>query len=129
VEKSHLQALPAREKLAVFLREPRRVGRDGYVQFEGSWYGVPQPWWPGQVVEIQPNEDTVEIWSGTQRLVVHARAVCPGQHFRAPGQWTGLGPGDRPVKAGPTAVQLPSVEVERRPLGAYEVLAGVVVSR
>ena len=24
-----------------FLREERKVGRDGYVQWQGAWYGVP----------------------------------------------------------------------------------------
>jgi hypothetical protein len=126
MERSHLQPLPTQEKLAAFLRESRQVGRDGFVQFERSWYGLPQPWWPGQMVEIQPGVDRVEIWSGARRLIVHPRASSPGQRFRAPGQWAGLKPADRAVRREPTAVQLPSVEVEQRSLTTYEALAAEV---
>ncbi len=81
-ERSSLGPMPAHDRLATFLREKRTVGRDGYVQWGRSWYGVP----------------------------------C---------QWASLRPGDRPVAKEPLAVQIPSLEVERRPLTAYESLLGV----
>ncbi|MCL6450442.1 MAG: IS21 family transposase, partial [Acetobacteraceae bacterium] len=50
-ERPYLLPLPPAARLAPFLREERRVGRDGYVQWEGAWYGV--PWqWAGRVVEV-----------------------------------------------------------------------------
>ena len=74
-ERSHLRSLPERGRLTPFLREERKVGRDGYVQWQGAWYGV--PWtWAGQGVQVQAEGSLVEVWSGEQRLAVHpARPV------------------------------------------------------
>ena len=41
IERSSLGALPERSTLGVYLREDRKVGRDGYVNWDGSRYGVP----------------------------------------------------------------------------------------
>ena len=41
IERSSLGALPERSTLGVYLREDRKVGRDGYVSWDGSRYGVP----------------------------------------------------------------------------------------
>ena len=123
-ERLLLQALPAPESLATFLREDRRVGRDGYVQWEQSWYG----WsieWAGREVQVQPLADVVELWSGDQRLIVHPRATSPGQRFKAPGQWAGLKIDDRSPAREALAVQIPTIEVERRPLAAYDEMLGV----
>ena len=43
-ERFHLLPLPERSRLTLHLREERKVGRDGYVHWEGSWYGVPWKW-------------------------------------------------------------------------------------
>ena len=97
-EGSHLRFLPDRGRLTPFLGEERKVGRDGYVQWQGAWYGV--PWtWAGQGVQVQAEGSLVEVWSGEQRLAMHPRAGRPGQRFTLPGQWSGLGLGDsRPKK-------------------------------
>ena len=124
-ERPLLGPLPPPERLATFLREDRQVGRDGFVQWEQSWYGVPCEW-AGQNVQVQPHAHLVEIWDGDRRLIIHPRATAPGQRFRAPGQWAGLSIEDRPPIKEPLAVQLPSVEVERRSLKAYEEVMEVV---
>jgi len=123
-ERPLLGPLPATESLATFLREDRQVGRDGYVQWEQSWYG----WsceWAGRNVQVQPHPDLIELWAGNQRLIVHPRATRPGQRFRAPGQWAGLSLDDRPPVKEPLAVQIPSVQVQTRSLKVYEELQGV----
>lgn len=126
IEREHLQPLPGPERLEVFLREERHVGRDGYVQWEIAWYGLPWPWKPGQVVQVQPRDGIVELCDGDKRLAVHARATQRGQRLTHPRQWVGLQAGDgRPSKE-VLAVQLPTVEVKRRPLAAYEALVGTV---
>ena len=79
VERHHLQPLPGQERLQPFLRESRTVGRDGYVQWDRSWYGVPWPWKPGEKVEVQPGTDIVQLWTGDRLLAVHPRATRPGQ--------------------------------------------------
>ncbi len=128
VERGYLAPLPGLERLLPFLREERKVGRDGYVQWHGSWYGVS---WTlaGQTVQVQPGEHTVEIWAGDKRLVVHPRATRPGQRLAAPGQWDGLPMGDGRSRKAPTALMVATVEVERRPLAFYEAVAGGGMNR
>lgn len=123
VERGFLQTLPSPERVAVFLRESRKVGRDGFVMWQGSAYGV--PWcYAGQEVQIQATEDRIEIWAGMDRIAVHPRAHAPGQRFVLPGQWEGIEtvPARRPREAVIRAV--PDVNVEVRPLAVYEHLVG-----
>ena len=123
-ERPHLGQLPGRGALAPYLREDRKVARDGFVSWEGSRYGV--HWkWAGRVVQAGQRQGTVEIWAGDERIAVHPRAQKPGQRFIMPGQWEGLPQGDnRPRReAMAMAVQLPEGEVERRSLDVYELAA------
>lgn len=119
MERGHLQALPGLERVQPYLREERKVGRDGFVQWERGAYGV--PWgWAGKMVQVSAGEQVVEIWSGAERIAIHARASRPGGRFPVPGQWAGLTSGrDRPPKEA-LAVQLPTVEVEARSLEVYD---------
>jgi len=126
VERAHLRPLPGRERLRPWLREERRVGRDGYVHWDGAWYGLPWPWRPGQVVQVQPGEGIVELWVGDERVAVHPRATRPGQRFTHPRQWAGIPTHGARPRPEPLAVQLPTVEVEQRPLSVYETLVGAV---
>lgn len=121
-EAQHLNPVGSVDRFAVFLREERRVGRDGFVPWQGSWYGV--NWrWAGQTVQVAATEHTVEIWSGEERLVVHARSYAPGKRIRCPGQWTGLPLGDEPRPREALGVEIPTPEVQRRPLAVYEAVA------
>lgn len=121
-EQSHLLSLPEPTRLSPFLRVDRKVSRDGYVQWDSAWYGV--PWsWATKAVQVAPTESTVEIWAGDQRLAVHPRAHKAGQRFTLPGQWKGLRNGDTGPRKEPLAVQVSTVEVERRSLDAYELVA------
>jgi transposase len=43
-EQPRLRAVPPAERLRPFLREERKVGRNGYVRWEGAWYGVVWTW-------------------------------------------------------------------------------------
>ena len=123
VERSSLGVLPDRSGLGVYLREDRKVGRDGYVNLDGSWYGV--PWtWAGTIVQVGVNAGTVEIWSGDERLAVHPRAHGRRQRLTLPGQWDGLVNGETGPKREALAVQVSAQQVERRSLDVYELLAG-----
>jgi transposase len=124
-ERAHLPALPPAERRVGFLREARTVGRDGYVQWEHAWYGLPWPWKPGQTVEVWAHDDRVEIWAGDQRLAVHPRALRRGQRFAHPRQWEGLPSGDPRPTPTPHAVQLPTVEVAQRSPAEYAALGEV----
>ena len=121
-EQPHLLALPEPPRLTPFLREDRKVGRDGYVKWDRAWYGV--PWiWATKTVQVAPTLGMVEIWAGDQRVAVHPRAQRPGQRFTLPGQWNGLRNGDSGPRKEALAVQVSTVEVERRSLEVYELLA------
>ena len=123
IERSSLGALPERGTLSVYLREDRKVGRDGYVNLNGSRYGV--PWtWAGSVVQVGVSAGMVEIWSGDERLAVHPRAHRRGQRLTLPGQWDGLVNGETGPRREALAVQVSAQHVERRSLDVYEVLAG-----
>ena len=111
--------LPHRATLAPYLREERKVARDGFVSWEGSRYGV--HWkWVGRIVQVGQRQGTVEIWSGDERIAVHPRGQHPGQRFTLPGQWEGLPKGDNRPRREAVAVQIPVGEVERRSLDVYE---------
>jgi transposase len=122
-EAPHLLPRPAPERVEPFLREERRVGRDGFVAWERGWYGV--PWaWAGQGVQVAATAHLVELWAGTTRLAVHPRATRPGQRFVLPGQWAGLPRTDGRRPAGPLGQQRAALDVEARPLAVYDALVG-----
>jgi transposase len=120
-EQPHLLPVPSRERVQPFLRDERRVGRDGFVAWERAWYGV--PWiWAGRTVHIAATESTVEIWNGAERLAVHPRATRPAQRLPLPGQWVGLPQSDGRRRLEPLGRQQAMVDVEVRPLAAYDVV-------
>ena len=121
-ERAHLGRLPGRASLAPYLREDRKVARDGFVSWEGSRYGV--HWkWVGRIVQVGQRQGTVEIWVGDERIAVHPRAQRLGQRFILPGQWQGLARGDGRPRPEAMAVQIPVGDVERRSLDVYELAA------
>ena len=118
-ESPYLGRLPERATLAPYLREDRKVARDGFVRWEGSRYGV--HWkWVRKTVQVGERRGTVEVWPGDERIAVHPRAQRPGQRFILPGQWAGLPRGDNRPHREAVAVQVPLGEVERRSLEVYE---------
>ena len=122
-ERAHLGKLPERATLAPYLREDRKVARDGFVSWEDSRYGV--HWkWVGRMVQVGQRRGTVEIWAGDERIAVHPRAQQPGQRFILPGQWEGLPRGNNRPRREAEAVQIPVGEVARRSLEVYELAAG-----
>lgn len=127
VERATLSAIPSCDKLQPFLRESRKVGRDGFIRWDKALYGLPSPWTPGQTVLIHAEHDLVEIWMGDRRIAVHPRATRPGARLKHPSQWTGVDTGGARPRKEPLAFQIASIEVQRRSLEAYDQLiaAGV----
>jgi transposase len=121
-ERARFGKLPDRVTLAPYLREDRKVARDGFVSWEGSRYGV--HWkWVGRIVQVGQRQGTLEIWAGDERIAVHPRAQQAGQRFILPGQWAGLPRGDGRPRREAVASQIPAGEVERRSLDVYELAA------
>jgi len=124
-EKQHLRPFPGWERVAVYTREQRKAGRDGYVNWNRSYYGV--PWeYAGQMVEVQSVNSTVEIWQAEKRIAVHPRALKHSQFLNVPGQWAGLPkPGSNKPKPEHSALQLNHIDVQRRSLSVYDRLLEV----
>ena len=78
-ERAVLHAVPTSERLQPFLRDERTVGRDGYVQWEGTWHGLPWPWRLGQVAHIQATDTLVELWAHSSGRVWRRVAVVPNR--------------------------------------------------
>lgn len=126
-ERGKLAAVPGRSRLTVFLREERKVGRDGFVRYGGAWYGV--PWtWAGQIVQLDAGTDMVTIFSGEERLALHPRAGHSGQRQTLPGQWRGLPVGNEKPRRSPLAFQVAVPEVECRSLHEYAALVEEVAA-
>jgi hypothetical protein len=114
--------MPALDRLTPFVRDVRRVARDGFVQIHGSYYGVP---WAhaGQHVSVGVTDTLIEIWDGEERIAVHPRAFERGKRFTTPGQWAQLRSSTpKPVEPA-VARQVPTIDVERRSLRHYEHIA------
>jgi transposase len=128
IERSALLTVPGRSRLTEFLREERKVGRDGFVRYGGAWYGV--PWtWAGSTVQLDVDEHTVAIFSGEERLALHPRAGHSGQRQILPGQWHDLPTGDTRPPRSPLAFQLAAPEVERRSLYEYAAVVEEATTR
>ena len=91
-ERPRLGKLLGRNALAPWLREDRRVARDGFVSWEGSRYGV--HWkWVGRTVQVGQRQGTVEVWAGDEHIAVH-----PGEGAETGGAETRSAPNPaRPV--------------------------------
>jgi transposase len=122
-QKEPLGHLPELAVVARFLTEERKVGRDGYVQFGGSRYGV--PWqYAGQTVEIRESAAYIEMLVNGQQIAVHPRALMPKSTLTLPGQWEGLqATSTRPVGAA-VGMQVDGPDVDARPLALYAQFEG-----
>jgi hypothetical protein len=123
-ERAALRALPTADRLEVFLWDGRRVARDGYVSWDGTSYGLPWPWRPGQAVQVQARGGLVELWVGQDRRAVYPRGRYPGQRQTHPQQWTGLVARAGRPRPEPHGVQRCDLEIEQRPLATYAALVG-----
>jgi transposase len=123
-EREALHALPTRDRLQPFLWEERRLSRDGYIRWDGTWYGLPWPWRPGQSVQVQLRDGLVELWVGVARQAAYPLGHRPGQRQTHPQQWAGLTPRDGRPRPEPQGVQRLDIDIERRPLAAYAALVG-----
>lgn len=126
LERPALSVLPSLDSLSVFLREPRKVGWDGFISYAGNFYGV--PWrFAGQTVDVQADPLEVQIFSHAGRIAVHPRSAQRGARFLVEAQYDGLPlPGDdlprRRVLLATQTEELSELRVEQRSLAEYAAL-------
>ena len=119
-----LRSLPNRVAFLPFLSEERKVGKDGFLSFGGSRYGV--PWsFAGRTVEVRENGCHIEVYSAGVRVAVHPKAVIPGSVVPLPGQWDGVPLGSEGGARQALATRVSSVDMEVRSLKVYEAVAEV----
>jgi len=106
-----------------FALEERKVGRDGFVQFGGSRYGVP---WQhaGQMVQVRETAAYIEILFKNERIAVHPKALYPKSTLPIPGQYDGLSTASARSDAGKVALQVEGPDVLVRPLTVYATFEG-----
>ena len=130
-ERAYFGKLPDRVTPAPYLREDRKVARDGLVSWEDSRCGV--HWqWVGRTVQVGQRLGTVEIRSGDERIAVHPlaqragrRSTSPASGKACPGGWPappggGGGAGPRRCGGAPLPGRVRTGCPGRRPVIALE---------
>ena len=121
VERAFLRPSSGWSKVQDLLYDELTVGNDGFVRWDYGYYGLPAGYWKSKV-NLSCRDGIVEIWQAGQRLAVHPRATRRGDRRIHPIQWNGIAMGDPQPRKDAVAVMLPGIEVEHRPLAAYDVL-------
>ncbi len=123
VERDHLRPFPGWNKVQDLLYQELTVGKDGFVRWDYGFYGVPVEH-AGEKVRLNCRDGVVEVWQAERCLAMHPQARKRGERRLHPEQWAGLVEGDERPRKTPVAYQVPTVEVERRTLAAYDAVAG-----
>lgn len=122
--KEALHPLPAPDRWAKYLHEPRRVSKDAFVSYGGVRYGV--PWrYSGRDVMVREVNGWVEIWAGHECIARHEKIHRSRTMVTCPNQYTGLQAAQGHAYPRPQAKQIPEQEVEYRSLDVYERLLEV----
>lgn len=122
-ERSMLRSVPDRLTLRSVLCEVRKVGWDGFVSYDGAYYGV--PWaWSGLQVEVLEQHRQIKIYAQNEELASHTK-VQPGERQVCQDQT--ISTNDHSPGKGKAIVarQLVAVDVkvEERPLAQYAALS------
>jgi transposase len=128
----HLRSVVGVPPYRALILERRRVARDCYLTYAGSWYSVPAEY-AGREVWVRQTEDRVVISDGDQVLVDHQLATGSCQRVTDPRHFTSLAARrDRrlQLEAAQALAQQPrqrtslldGPEVEKRSLAVYEAL-------
>jgi hypothetical protein len=103
--------------------EQRKVARDAYVSWRGSRYSV--PWlYAGKEVWVRDHGHYVEVRHGAERIAVHCQAVRRHQVVTQREHHEDIPLGSKSPGKTLIHIQQSAPMVERRPLAAYESLAG-----
>jgi transposase len=103
--------------------EQRKVARDAYVSWRGSRYSV--PWlYAGKEVWVRDSGLYIEVRHGNERIALHCQAVRPHQVVTQSEHHENIPVGDKATGKTLIHIQQSAPAVERRPLAAYESLAG-----
>ena len=103
--------------------EQRKVARDAYVSWHGSRYSV--PWlYAGKEVWVCDHGHHVEVRHGAERIAVHCQSDRRHQVVTQREHHEDIPLGNKSMGKTLIHIQQSAPMVERRPLAAYESLAG-----
>jgi len=122
-----LRPLPHGYAWERFALEERKVTIDGFVSFDGVWYGVPaSAQLTGRVVQVGVQRQTVTIWAHGAVVAQHAVRSVSGTQVIHPQQFAGVPPaGLRQPAPTPIGHQVDPPTPVRRALTDYDRLCGV----
>lgn len=124
LERSVLRSLPDLRTLRKVMSETRKVGWDGFISYEGSYYGV--PWvWMGLRVEVLQEQGQIKIYGKDELIASHSK-IRPGERQTTADQWQQPQQHNSPEQGKSVVahqVALPAVDVEQRPLAHYAEVA------
>ena len=117
-----------------FTAEERMVSWDGFVSYDGVLYGVPSHLGAaplaGRRVQVTAWHELLRVYSQGQLVLSTPLRWQSGQVVPHPEQFVGLLPAASAHRApAPLGHQIPAPVVAQRPLGEYDQLCGVRVSR
>ncbi|MCK9525789.1 MAG: IS21 family transposase [Limnochordia bacterium] len=115
-EQYHLSPLPTDEYVP-FLTFSRRVSRDGYVSYNGNDYSLPEGLGRPEI-EVKASLSEIQLYQSGRLVAVHPVISGRGMRQLAVGhrRWDPT----RKWQSEQSINEIDSIEVERRPLEAYE---------
>ena len=128
-EREPLSPLPQAFAWERFATEERKVSWDGYLSYDGVWYGLPsQPPVAGSVVQVRERHGLLSVWSQGHLLAELAKRAQSQMIVTHPDQFRGVAPAaSRRAQVVPLGHQRPAPQVLTRTLAEYDQLCGVEV--
>lgn len=122
-----LTALPTEAVWQRFGTEERKVTWDGYISYDGVFYGLPsEPSVAGKVVQVYERASTLAIWWQGQRLLLVQKRAQSQTAVPHPDQFRNVATAAQSKQAPqPLGHQVAAVEVAQRPLEEYDRLFGL----
>src|SRR5256884_6296518 len=92
-EREPLSPLPGAFAWERFASEERKVSWDGYLSYDGVWYGLPSsPPVAGSVGQVREWHGILKVWSAGQLLAELAKRAGSGEHVEHPDQFRNIAP-------------------------------------
>ena len=123
----NLSPLPSDYAWERFGTEERRVSWDGFISYDGVFYGLPsEPAVAGAVVQVREHHRELQVFTGGQRIATLTKRPQSQEIVYHPDQFRTVSPASA-IKAAakPLGHQVSPPEVARRPLAEYDQLFGL----
>ncbi len=124
LEQENLLPLPSAEVRSAYRWQTRKVSKDGFISYEGVFYGV--PWqYSGKEVNVRIAGACLEIWCSGTLAASHRKESVSGKIVWLEGQYRDIPDAGNNIGAAMMARMVEQHKVEDRPLSAYAAFAEV----